>query len=298
MTTTATNPAPPIAPASPQADLLLLRRYAATSDPDAFAQIVRQYAGCVYATCLRVLGDGARAEEASQETFFRLMRRPGDINQNLGGWLHRTATHVSLDALRSDNSRHRREIVYTQQCQHEASTWAELSPCVDQALTELPEDLRQLLVAHYLLGQTQAQLAETTGQSPATISRRIKQGLEELRSHLKLKGVYALPTALAALLCHVSSRQAPASLLRELGKMTLISAPAKSAFSNHGRSYQSQPRGWFTSIKPNLMLALGGIILAAIVLQWIAGSWSFLWPSDHSPEPQHQSQAAIAPLVP
>src|ERR1700675_2464844 len=69
-------------------DFALLRRYAGFGDPQAFAQIVQRYASFVYATCLRVIGDGSRAEDLSQETFFRLMRRPHEVRQNLGGWLH------------------------------------------------------------------------------------------------------------------------------------------------------------------------------------------------------------------
>lgn len=206
-----------------QGDLQLLRQYLAHRDAAAFGQIVQRYAGCVYSTCLRVLGDSARAEEISQETFFRLLRRPGDVSENLGGWLHRTATHLAIDTLRSDSARKRREINYVRdrssdQSAREATTWAELSPCIDQALTELPQELRDLLVQHFLMGRSQSELSARSGQSPATVSRRIRQGLEELRRHLRLKGVYALPAALAALLCHVSARQAPASLLRELGK--------------------------------------------------------------------------------
>src|SRR6516162_10143478 len=86
---------------STEDDFTLLRRFASFGDPQAFAQIVQRYANFVYATCLRVIGDGSRAEDLSQETFFRLMRRPHEVRQNLGGWLHRTATHLALDSLRS-----------------------------------------------------------------------------------------------------------------------------------------------------------------------------------------------------
>lgn len=209
-----------------QSDLEILRQFAGHNDPQAFAEIVRRHAAFVYATCLRVLGSPARAEDASQETFFRLMQRPHDINQSLGSWLHRTATHVSVDALRSDASRRRREISYSETRDRDASTWAELSPALDQALSELPEELRGLMVQHFLLGRAQTELAAQTGQSTATISRRIRQGLDELRLRLRRKGIYAIPAAIAGLLCHASARQAPAALLRELGKMTLYTASA------------------------------------------------------------------------
>jgi RNA polymerase sigma factor (sigma-70 family) len=270
-------------------DMELLRAFGKFGDETAFAQIVQKYAGLVHSTCLRVLGNSARAEDVTQETFFRLMRRPHEINQNLGAWLHRTATHVALDALRSENSRRKREITYSTECDREASTWSELSPAVDQVLTEMPEELRMLLVRHFLLGLSQAQLAEESGQSPATISRRMKQGLEELRQRLRLKGLYALPAGLAALLYNATARQAPASLMHELGKMTMLSggtasssnitqpAQARAARQNAVRRMVNQNRlaQW---IHPHLLLAAIGMIGALVLVQFISGSWTVPWP--------------------
>ena len=170
-----------------EADLELLRKFAA-GDGDAFGLIVQRYVGVVYSTSLRIVGDGARAEDVSQETFFGLMRRPHDVHQNLGAWLHRTATHLALDSIRSDTSRRKREITYTRECKREASSWAELSPSVDQAISELPEEMRTLLVSHYLLGRSQAELAGEMGQSAATVSRRMQKSLDELRVPLAVEG--------------------------------------------------------------------------------------------------------------
>jgi RNA polymerase sigma factor (sigma-70 family) len=269
-------------PSAVEDDFALLRRYAGIGDPQAFAQIVQRYAGFVYATCLRVIGDGSRAEDLSQETFFRLMRRPHEVRQNLGGWLHRTATHLALDSLRSETSRRRREITYSVECDHEASSWAELSPCVDQALTEMTEESRNLLVNHFLLGKTQVQLAAEMGQSPSTVSRRMQQALAELRQHLRLKGVYAMPAVLAGLLCHVAARQAPASLVRELGKMTMLSSAAAS------RPSPQVSKGFLRRLSTPLVLALAAII-GMLVLLRLAGIW---W-SAHAPVDPNVPTATI-----
>jgi len=286
-------------------DLDLLKRYASAGDSDAFAQIVRRYAPVVYSTCLRVLGDAARAEDVSQETFFRLMRRPHEVTLSLGGWLHRAATHLALDALRSETARKRREIVYTRDCDHEASSWAELSPCVDEVLAELPAGMRILLVRHYLLGQAQSQIALENHQSPATICRRIKEALEELRHRLRLKGLYALPVALAGLLCHVSARQAPASLLRELGKMTMVSGSSGSASlkstaaRSAGHKLGASDRFIFKFMPSQMVLAIGGMIAAVLLLQFLMGAWSWHWNHATSPavEPEDQPHARPASVL-
>lgn len=301
---------PPISPTELRAaeqredDFALLRRYAGFGDPQAFAQIVQRYAGFVYATCLRVIGDGSRAEDLSQETFFRLMRRPHEVRQNLGGWLHRTATHLALDSLRSETSRRRREIVYSTQCDHDASSWAELSPSVDQALADMPEKLRTLLVEHFLLGKSQAQLAVETGQSPSTVSRRMHQALGELREHLRLKGVYALPAALAGLLCHVAARQAPASLVRELGKMTMFSGATAAARAAQFGSpnplrHPPAPRLMSRMVSPPMVLALVGMIGTLILLQLLGYLWGSgaARPAEPEDQPHLKSNQASAMVI-
>jgi hypothetical protein len=82
--------------------------------------------------------------------------------------------------------------------------------------------LRSILVEHYLMGRTQAELAEASGLCPATICRRVKQGIEELRRRLRLKGIDAMPAVLAGLLCHVAARQAPAGVLLGVAKMSMM----------------------------------------------------------------------------
>src|SRR5687767_10444242 len=181
----ATPPLSEFADPSSQTDLALLRRYAQHRDESAFAEIVRRYGSVVYATGRRVLRDRAGAEDVTQETFLRLMRSPDRCSQSLGGWLHRLATRLALDALRSERSRRRRELSYeTPPRADEAPrpgdapdllAWRELSPRIDEALDQLPPPARELLVAHFLRGRSQTELAKESGTSPATLCRRMRE---------------------------------------------------------------------------------------------------------------------------
>ena len=56
-------------------DGTLLQRYASDHDADAFAELVRRYAGMVYATCMRVTGNAHDAEDVAQECFLTLARK-------------------------------------------------------------------------------------------------------------------------------------------------------------------------------------------------------------------------------
>ncbi len=211
-----------------QADMDLLQRYVNAGDPEAFDQIVKRYASMVYNTCWRVLRDTGRAEEVCQDTFFKLMTKPASVKSSLGGWLHRTATTGSLDVLRSETARRRRERVYAREAYiNPASqgTWQALSPLIDEALNELPPSTRTLLVEHFLMGKTQRQLANQMNTSTATISRRISRGLSELRKHLEGKGLVLAIATLMALSCNAANaaHPVPAALSRELGKMSMVS---------------------------------------------------------------------------
>ena len=209
-----------------EADLALLQRYSQRRDEEAFAEIVRRYASAVYATCHRILRDSARAEEVSQEAFFRLLQKPEAVTRSLGGWLHRTATQLSIDVVRSDSARKKREAKFARSRPKEVSRWEELSPLVDEALTELPEHTRTLLVRHFLQGRSQSALAVENMVSPATVSRRVNAGLEALRARLRSRGVLVGAGLLASFFAEGAAKAAPGSLVSELGKMAMVSGAA------------------------------------------------------------------------
>jgi RNA polymerase sigma-70 factor (ECF subfamily) len=56
----------------------------------------------VYALLVRLVGDGDEAEDLALDTFMRLYeRKPADGHElNVGGWLHRVATNLGLNAIR------------------------------------------------------------------------------------------------------------------------------------------------------------------------------------------------------
>ena len=91
----------------------LLERWATRRDAEAFAEIVSRYAGMVYGTCRRILGDTAIAEDVTQECFMKLSQADPAAGQSLGGWLHKVATNRSLNRIKADQRRHEREKEYS-----------------------------------------------------------------------------------------------------------------------------------------------------------------------------------------
>src|SRR3954468_1304568 len=204
-------------------DLILLDRFREEGDQEAFAEIVRRYASAVFSTCMRILGDKARADDVSQETFFRLSQKPEAVKQSVGGWLHTAATRLAIDAVRSEASRAEGEAKYERKPASDSMQWAEISPHVDQALAELPDETRVLLVRHFLQNVSQCIIASELRTSPATVSRKIKAGVDLLRKRLAKKGVCVAVALLITMMRNHGAQAAPAELLRELGKITMLS---------------------------------------------------------------------------
>ena len=272
-----------------EADLALLQRYSRQRDEEAFAEIVRRYAAVVYGTCHRILGDRARAEEVSQDTFFRLLRRPEAVTRSLGGWLHRAATQLAIDAVRSDAARRKRELKVRAEPRR-ISRWDELSPLIDEALAELPEGTRTLLVRHFLQGKSQASLAIEHLISPATVSRRVARGLEELRQRLRRKGVLVAAAALSGFFAQSSAQAAPEALVTELGKMTMISGVKPGAAAATAASEALVAK--FVSAALLALAAAGvGLLLVALVALFTSDAPSTI----STPATEPAAPANVAP---
>ena len=87
-------------------DTGLLAR-AAAGDDAAFAVLVGPHQRTVFRHCYRMLGSGADAEDATQDTLERAWRRLGtyDGSGPFAAWLQRIATNICLDALRVKRTR-------------------------------------------------------------------------------------------------------------------------------------------------------------------------------------------------
>jgi RNA polymerase sigma-70 factor (ECF subfamily) len=88
------------------ADPGLLAR-AVAGDDTAFAELVGPHQRAVFRHCYRMLGSGADAEDATQDTLERAWRRLAtyDGSGPFPAWLQRIATNICLDGLRAKRTR-------------------------------------------------------------------------------------------------------------------------------------------------------------------------------------------------
>jgi RNA polymerase sigma-70 factor (ECF subfamily) len=75
---------------------------AVQGDDDAFARLVEAYQAPVYNLCYRMLGDGAEAEDAAQESFLKAYQgiNSYDTKRSFTTWLLSIASHHCIDRLR------------------------------------------------------------------------------------------------------------------------------------------------------------------------------------------------------
>jgi len=205
---------------------VLLQQYVETHDGQAFAELARRHANLVYGVCIRILGDKDRAAEASQETFFQLVRSASSITGSISGWLHCVATRKSIDFLRKESLRKSVESEYIDKKPRAVKEWKDLSLHVDEALNLLEEGPRALVVEYFLENRSMTDIASARNISAATVSRRINAAVTQLRGKLRSFGLAMSAGLLYSLLQENVAHAAPSSVVRELGKMALAGREA------------------------------------------------------------------------
>lgn len=209
-------------------DSVALSRFASQGDPAAFRALTQRYQSMVFATCRRVLRSQADAEDAAQETFLKFARAATTIRGNAAAWLHACALGTATDLLRRKTTRERIERAAADNATltDDQRTWKELEPLLDIALAQLPDEDRDVIVAHFLVGRPQKDLAREAGVAPGTMSRRIDSALAALSKSLKTTSPALLGagTLAAALACGSQSAVASPALTASLAKVGLLDA--------------------------------------------------------------------------
>lgn len=223
-------------------DHAALHHYSQSADPRAFEVLTLRYQSMVLATCRRVLGNTADADDAVQETFLRLARNAADVRSNVAAWLHACALRISIDQQRKQSAQRRAEEHATrtaaaQAGDDSAATWRELEPLIDDALSNLHESDRDLIVSRFLVGRSQAEMAKEAGVNPGTIHRRIDAALSRLREQLRVSGCALGAGAFVAALAHAPAPvQASTALAGSLGKIALVETTVAGSAAGVGGS--------------------------------------------------------------
>jgi RNA polymerase sigma-70 factor (ECF subfamily) len=160
----------------------------------AFAELFVRHSASVAAVARMVLGAAnSGSDDVVAEVFTALWSAPDKFDPDRGsllGFLRLRARGRSIDLLRGESSRHRRE-------QHDESARtssppidaqleaAELGDALRHAVSRLPEGERMAIELAYFDGMTYRAVACQLDLPEGTVKSRIRSGLQRLRDHVE-----------------------------------------------------------------------------------------------------------------
>lgn len=156
-----------------------------TGDHAALGEFYDRYAGLVNGLALRILRNGAEAEEVVQEVFVQIWRQAVRYDAERGSieaWICTMARTRALDRLRRRVSRREEPGEAAPGPSDVPKTVEALA--VRKALESLSEDQRKALELAYYEGLTQSEIAERLGQPLGTVKTRIRTAMMRLRDVL------------------------------------------------------------------------------------------------------------------
>lgn len=194
--------------ASAETDEELMRRYRDLGDQDAFDQLVHRYERELYRYLFRYVHDAQLAEEVFQSTFFRLHQSREQFQEGrlLRPWLYSIATHQAIDALRKAGRQPRTTTNRSQAADEDEpgtagslldmvesarpspaaeAENAERSAWMRDAVNNLPEHLRSVVLLVYFQGLKYSEAAEILGIAPGTVKSRLNAALSKLNAKWK-----------------------------------------------------------------------------------------------------------------
>jgi RNA polymerase sigma-70 factor (ECF subfamily) len=170
---------------------------AQSGDMDAIRFLYVRYKDNVYGYVLSILRDQHEAEDVTQHVFLKLMSvihkyQPREVP--FTSWMLRVARNVAVDHLRQRRPLPVEE-VYEPSTQTDESgrdrRWG-----IEQALEELPEDQRGVVVLRHLVGLSPGEIADRMGRTEASIHGLHHRARGAMRR--KLAEVECAPTARTA----------------------------------------------------------------------------------------------------
>ncbi|MFH1982379.1 MAG: sigma-70 family RNA polymerase sigma factor [Pseudomonadota bacterium] len=175
--------------------------------PDRFQEIVQRYEGRLYNFGLKMCGHVQDAEDLVQETFLNAFRYMGGFRfeTKFRNWLYRVATSVCLKKRRRSKFAPEKELSLEEFLPAEGESppdavpeWAaqpldqlltsELSKVIRDAIVDLPESYRLVVVLRDLEGFSTEETAQMLSLTPTNVKVRLHRGRLFLRE--KLKGYF------------------------------------------------------------------------------------------------------------
>jgi RNA polymerase sigma-70 factor (ECF subfamily) len=164
------------------------------NDPTAFEHLVRTHQHRVFAVAARMLGNAAEAEEVAQEVFLRVHRSIEEFrgDAKISTWLYTIASRLCFNRLAAPERRYGRadEETLSRLPSERPDSGAELErtelqTALHQAIAELPEERRIVVVLRDLEGLAYEDIARVLGLELGTVRSRLHRGRMDLKAKLE-----------------------------------------------------------------------------------------------------------------
>jgi RNA polymerase sigma factor (sigma-70 family) len=265
----------------------LLKAFREERSEEAFAELVRRYAGLVYSVAKRRLTNATLAEDIMQIVFIRFAKTPPPVQNEaeLAAWLHRTTVNVTIDIWRSETRRRSREqqAVAMEPATSEDAVWEEISPNLDEALNQLNDEDRQALLLRFFGGKRMRDVGAALGVSEDAAKMRVSRALDRIRTQLGVRSAACTAAVLGTLLAKRSVEAAPVQLVSRLAAMKL---PAAAGVAGIGGVLGAFLRS------STFKLAAGAVVLAVIGFSSVHRARSINAPPPNVAMPNSESNQA------
>jgi RNA polymerase sigma-70 factor (ECF subfamily) len=163
-------------------------------DRRAFEELVRAQQHRVYGLALRMLGNGADAQDIAQEVFLRAHRALAEFrgDARLSTWLYAITSRVCLNRLAGSEhrlARHGEEtlarLVDARPGPDQALERGELEEALHRAIAELPEERRIVVFLRDVEGLAYDEIAEVLDLPVGTVRSRLHRARLDLKEKLE-----------------------------------------------------------------------------------------------------------------
>lgn len=160
-------------------------------DLDAFEALFRAHQAEVYRWIVRIVRDGAAAEDLTVETFWRVYRASArfDPARPFLPWARRIATRAAIDHLRTARRFVPADAVPDQPAPDAAAAQSEARTELARAFHALPAPLRAAATLALIEELPYSEIAEALDVSLSAVKMRVSRAIRLLRSHLEKKGL-------------------------------------------------------------------------------------------------------------
>jgi RNA polymerase sigma-70 factor, ECF subfamily len=175
-------------------------RRAMDGDSGAWAEMVRAHHKRVYGLCYRFTGQAADAEDLTQEVFLKVYTSLRSFDASRGSlqvWIVAMTRNLLVDNFRRTKNRRLTSslddgwdengevrpadrLVTKGPSQHDLAAGKELEKMVQEALKQVPADLREAVILRDLQDMDYKEIAQVVGIPEGTVKSRISRGRAEL----------------------------------------------------------------------------------------------------------------------